>query len=217
MRRGSSSKSLYASLVRMRFCLCILGILLIAAFLCGCSRAKPPRQLAMPASVSAAVAAVPTVAVPRDLPAVSGRAYPEPATPTPTPELVMPTWPPMPTSSAPAPTAPAMTATPSGPQTIRQVVKRGETIAQLSRVYRTTMAEIVRANPGLADPNNLKVGTVLTITVGAGQAGRTHIVQRGETLYSIARKYGITPESLAQANGLADPNRLTVGQILVIP
>ncbi len=217
MRRGPSSSKLYALLVRMRFCLCILGILLIMAFSCGCSRAKPPRQLAMSAAVSAAGAAAPADVATSSLSVVAARAYPEPATPTPTPELVMPTLPPMPTLSAPAPTVPSMTATPSGPQTIRYVVKKGDTIAHLSRVYRTTMAEIIRANPGITDPNNLRVGTVLTITVGAGQAGRTHIVQRGETLYSIARKYGITPESLAQANGLTDPNRLVVGQVLVIP
>lgn len=217
MRRGSSSRRLYASLVRMRFCLCILGILLIAVFLCGCSRAKPPRQLAMPASVSAAAPVAPASVATVSLSVAVAKAYPEPATPTPTRELLMPTLPPMPTSSAPAPTVPAATATPSGPQTIRHVVKRGETIAQLSRVYRTTMSEIIRANPGITDPNNLKVGTVLTITVGAGQAARTHTVQRGETLYSIARKYNITPESLAQANGLTDPNRLAVGQVLVIP
>lgn len=217
MRYGSSSGRLYASLGRMRFCFCILGILLITAFLCGCSRAKPPRQLAMPASVSTAGVADPLSVATGDLSVVAARAYPEPPTLAPTPELVMPTLPPMPTSSAPAPTAPAITATLSGPQTIRHVVKRGDTIAQLSRVYRTTMAEIIRANPGITDPNNLRVGTVLTITVGTGQAARTHTVQRGETLYSIARKYNITPESLAQANGLTDPNRLAVGQVLVIP
>ena len=34
--------------------------------------------------------------------------------------------------------------------------------------------------------------------------GRVHIVQRGETLYSIARYYGTTPQAIASANGLAN-------------
>jgi murein DD-endopeptidase MepM/ murein hydrolase activator NlpD len=44
-----------------------------------------------------------------------------------------------------------------------------------------------------------------------------HIVQRGETLFSIAQRYGSTVEALAHANGLVDPNRVYVGQRLRIP
>lgn len=33
-----------------------------------------------------------------------------------------------------------------------------------------------------------------------------HVVQRGDTLYSIARRYGVTVQSLAQANGVLNPN-----------
>lgn len=45
----------------------------------------------------------------------------------------------------------------------------------------------------------------------------THTVQAGETLYSIARLYNITPEELALANNLANVNQLDIGQVLVIP
>ncbi|MFQ6102101.1 MAG: PA14 domain-containing protein [Anaerolineae bacterium] len=44
-----------------------------------------------------------------------------------------------------------------------------------------------------------------------------HIVQRGETLYSIARRYGVSMRSIARANGIVNPNRIYVGQRLVIP
>ncbi|MBE2193713.1 MAG: LysM peptidoglycan-binding domain-containing protein [Anaerolinea sp.] len=44
-----------------------------------------------------------------------------------------------------------------------------------------------------------------------------HIVQRGETLYRIAVRYGTTVESIAQANGISDPSAITVGQRLLIP
>jgi LysM repeat protein len=50
---------------------------------------------------------------------------------------------------------------------------------------------------------------------GAGDA--THVVQAGETLGLIAGIYGTTVDALVQANGLADPNYLFVGQELVIP
>jgi len=44
-----------------------------------------------------------------------------------------------------------------------------------------------------------------------------YLVQPGDTLGKIAQLYGLRPESLAQANGLADMNSLEVGQVLTIP
>lgn len=44
-----------------------------------------------------------------------------------------------------------------------------------------------------------------------------HVVQRGETLALIARRYGVGVGELARANGIANPNRIFVGQVLRIP
>jgi len=44
-----------------------------------------------------------------------------------------------------------------------------------------------------------------------------HVVQRGETLFSIAQRYGTTVEDIARANGIGDPGVISVGQRLVIP
>jgi murein DD-endopeptidase MepM/ murein hydrolase activator NlpD len=44
-----------------------------------------------------------------------------------------------------------------------------------------------------------------------------HVVQAGETLFSIARQYDTTTEAIAAANGITDPNLIEVGQQLVIP
>jgi murein DD-endopeptidase MepM/ murein hydrolase activator NlpD len=44
-----------------------------------------------------------------------------------------------------------------------------------------------------------------------------HVVERGETLFRIAERYGTTVAALAHANGLADPTRIYVGQWLRIP
>ena len=45
----------------------------------------------------------------------------------------------------------------------------------------------------------------------------TYTVQGGDTLFSIARDLGLEPEALMAANGLTDPDRLAVGQVLTIP
>ena len=44
-----------------------------------------------------------------------------------------------------------------------------------------------------------------------------HILEKGETLYSVARAYGIKPEALAEANSISDPSRLKAGIKLLIP
>ena len=45
----------------------------------------------------------------------------------------------------------------------------------------------------------------------------THTVQEGDTLFSIARRYSVTVEEIAEANDLEDVNRVVLGQELVIP
>jgi murein DD-endopeptidase MepM/ murein hydrolase activator NlpD len=45
----------------------------------------------------------------------------------------------------------------------------------------------------------------------------THRVERGQTLYRIARAYGLSVEALREANRLDDPRELRVGELLVIP
>ncbi len=44
-----------------------------------------------------------------------------------------------------------------------------------------------------------------------------HVVVPGDTLYAIARRYGVSIESIAAANAISDPNTLVVGQALAIP
>jgi len=50
-----------------------------------------------------------------------------------------------------------------------------------------------------------------------GPAGLRHRVERGETLYRIGLAYGVSHQELARLNGLKDPDRIEVGQVIVIP
>jgi murein DD-endopeptidase MepM/ murein hydrolase activator NlpD len=51
----------------------------------------------------------------------------------------------------------------------------------------------------------------------ANAAGFSHTIQSGESLYTIARRYDVTAQAIVQANGLSSPDRIIVGQQLVIP
>ncbi|MCS7070853.1 MAG: LysM peptidoglycan-binding domain-containing protein, partial [Anaerolinea sp.] len=44
-----------------------------------------------------------------------------------------------------------------------------------------------------------------------------HVVQRGDTLYQIARQYGVAIDEIARANGIASPGNIRTGQRLIIP
>jgi peptidoglycan/xylan/chitin deacetylase (PgdA/CDA1 family) len=45
----------------------------------------------------------------------------------------------------------------------------------------------------------------------------TYTVVAGDTLYSIAQRFGTTVDTIASANGISDPSDITAGQVLVIP
>lgn len=45
----------------------------------------------------------------------------------------------------------------------------------------------------------------------------TYIIQRGDTLFSVAQRFNLTLAQLQQANCISDPNRLQVGQTLRVP
>ncbi|MFP3895378.1 MAG: LysM peptidoglycan-binding domain-containing protein [Anaerolineales bacterium] len=109
---------------------------------------------------------------------------------------------------------------PSGtltPYTVKHMVKQGESLAQLARAYRTTISDIIAENPHIKDPNDLSPGTTLTIRTGTAPPVRLHVVAPGQNLYAIARRYGVSVETLVRANGLRNPNTIHVGQQLVVP
>jgi murein DD-endopeptidase MepM/ murein hydrolase activator NlpD len=45
----------------------------------------------------------------------------------------------------------------------------------------------------------------------------THKIQSGESLYAIARRYEVTTDALVSANGLASPDKIFVGQNIIVP
>mgnify|MGYP006302303105 CR=1 FL=1 len=100
------------------------------------------------------------------------------------------------------------------------VVQRGENLFRIGLRYGVTVNALVSAN-GLRNPNHIWAGQRLIIPSGDGgdsdSSSRVHIVQRGENLYRIALRYGLSYQALASANGIVNPNHIYVGQRLEIP
>lgn len=99
------------------------------------------------------------------------------------------------------------------------VVQKGDTLYSIAQRYNTTPSAIISLNNLSTDV--LSVGQTLTIPADVESTGEdivtnTYVVQRGDSLYSIAREYGVSVERLREENGLTT-DVLTIGQVLTIP
>ena len=99
-------------------------------------------------------------------------------------------------------------------------VQRGETLSSIGRMYGVSPWTIASANR-LANSNRIYVGQRLYIpnTDKDGKTpgcGSTYVVRSGDTLYSISRTFGVSPWSIATANGISNLGRIYVGQRLHI-
>ena len=105
---------------------------------------------------------------------------------------------------------------------IKYVVKKGDTLYDISKRFDTTVDSIKKSNNIRGEM--IHPGDTLYIPKtgrGGGDENRIyanilHEVQRGDALYSISKKYGVEVEVIKQANNL-NSNTIKVGQNLVIP
>lgn len=117
------------------------------------------------------------------------------------------------------------------PSPIYHKVRSGETLSKIARKYGTTVKNVKRWSGIKSD--KLRIGQQLIVgwnngvpaitsskksTKSSSQATQTtyHKVRKGETLSTIARKYGTSVKQLKRANNLSGDN-INVGQRLVIP
>jgi LysM repeat protein len=116
-----------------------------------------------------------------------------------------------PTTASPSPA----TATPASSTDVYHTVQPGENLFRIALSYGTTVDAIVAAN-NLPSSGAVQTGQVLLIPVGSPATTATYVVQRGDTLYSIARRFDTTVETLAALNGLFPPYTIGVGQVLIV-
>ncbi len=118
---------------------------------------------------------------------------------------------------------------------INHTLKQGETLSALAREYNTSVGDIMRANGMHADSklvygSNIKIPStkqqavernsrpVVNTPVQAAPASSgeiTHLVAKGETLYSISKKYNVTVDQLKAWNNLTD-NGARLGTLLIV-
>lgn len=111
-------------------------------------------------------------------------------------------------------------------EVISHTVKKGETAYHIARKYGISVDELLKLN-GLSSVKSVKPGMELQVTVSKKrhisfakseekvekkpQSKDFHVVQKGETLFSISKKYAIDVETLAIWNDIKGDQRLKVG------
>ncbi|RFU68199.1 LysM peptidoglycan-binding domain-containing protein [Bacillus sp. V59.32b] len=95
------------------------------------------------------------------------------------------------------------------------VVKAGDSLWAISNSYRISVAELIRVN-GLVSATDLIPGLALYIPDGR-RAERLYIIKHGDTLWKISQRYNTTVQRILAANRGVSPDRLTVGQKILIP
>lgn len=96
-------------------------------------------------------------------------------------------------------------------------VDEGETLFSLSRRYHVKVDDIAIENPEAR--NGLYIGQELLVPyvepAPAPKDARVHVVQQSETLFSIARTYGVSTDDIKRWNNLSD-NTIGIGDKLYI-
>lgn len=98
-------------------------------------------------------------------------------------------------------------------------VERGNTLSQIARAYNVTVESLVELN-NITNPNLIYPGEKIKIKGSDSDFlnpvnstnNEYYIVKSGDTLYSIARMYGITVTQILQNNSIANPNLIFPGQ-----
>ena len=111
------------------------------------------------------------------------------------------------------------------------IVQSGDTLYKIAERYGMTVRQLMEINN--LESTFLQIGQVLKVTSGGGSSSSiplgsscygegykepvfiTYTVRRGDNLYNIARKYGVSVDSLIELNNLKT-NNLSIGQVLKI-
>jgi murein DD-endopeptidase MepM/ murein hydrolase activator NlpD len=99
------------------------------------------------------------------------------------------------------------------------VLKTGETIYGIAKVYGVKPEEILFIN-GIEDARKVKSGQSIKIPSAApssNSSSMVHRAQKGDTLFGIARRYGVNIKDIRAANSLSESYVLKIGDTIKIP
>ncbi len=93
------------------------------------------------------------------------------------------------------------------------IVQSGDTLYGIANKFNLTVDELKKLNN--LTSNNLSIGQKLIVSMPSSKT-TTYTVSKGDTLYGIANKFGVSVDSIKSLNNLTS-NTLSIGQVLKIP
>ncbi len=110
----------------------------------------------------------------------------------------------------------------NGIRVVIHEVEKGETLEGISRKYDVPVSEILKYNPGvkngiIRDGQILKIPRIKGREQSKEASWVIHTVRKGETLYSLSKKYNVPIGRIVKLNSGLNPDRLREGQKLKIP
>jgi N-acetylmuramoyl-L-alanine amidase len=113
-------------------------------------------------------------------------------------------------------TAAAVWAAAPGAQAATHVVSPGETLSGIATRYGTSVPTLAKRN-NISNVNFIVSGTRLRVSGSTHSQPARHKIQPGETLSSIANRYGTSISKLARLNRLQNPNLIVAGRYIKVP
>ena len=95
-------------------------------------------------------------------------------------------------------------------------VEYGDTIDSIAKKTNTDRENIKNIN-GFNNDSDLIVGSLIIVPKTGGQLFQSYKVKKGDSIYSIARTYNVSPETLLLLNGLNDDDYIYPDQEILVP
>lgn len=100
-------------------------------------------------------------------------------------------------------------------------VVRGDYLTKIAKSCGVTYDSLLKANPEVTNPNRVFPGQVIRIKAGSGipaTGGVDYVVVKGDTLFKIAVRYGVTTADMLALNpAIKDASRIFTGQVIHVP
>ena len=98
----------------------------------------------------------------------------------------------------------------------KYLIKSGDTLEGIAKKYHTTLDNILDLN-NVRYMSDLRVGNEIIVPKEKEMYFNTYLIEKGDNLYSIARRYNINPSLLAALNGLNMDDYIYPNEQILIP
>ncbi|MGM0471909.1 MAG: LysM peptidoglycan-binding domain-containing protein [Bacillota bacterium] len=102
----------------------------------------------------------------------------------------------------------------------QHVVQQGESIFLIAQKYNTTGANLLRVNPDISDPDDLRAGMTINLPIILPPLPASYfdyVVKPNDTLFQLAQRFNTTLDELIYYNSISNPDLIYPGRVLIIP